>query len=173
MAPCGSVLDQGCSGALEWVDEPVARPMAPSDRRLLGSTLYSRMRRRRKPAAGKVPASTGARQLAARLRCGPRNERSIEVALPGLEMVVGARAALECTRAGKWGERPAIAERVMGERLLGLAETVLESRVLGVAPGPAARQVAAPRAVRSGAAKQVVASRAARSREADSGATAK
>jgi hypothetical protein len=102
MAPCGSVLDQSCSAALEWVEAPVARLMAaPSDRKLLGGTLYSRMRRRRKPAAGKVPASMGPRQLAARLRYGRRNDRSIEVALPGLEMVVGARAALECTRAGK------------------------------------------------------------------------
>ena len=70
-------------------------------------------------------------QLAARLRCGRRKDRSIEVALPGFEMVVGARAALGCTKAGKCCVRQAIAERVMGERLLGLAATSAETRFVG------------------------------------------
>ena len=71
------------------------------------------------------------RQLAIRLRCGRRNERSVELALPGFEIVVGLPAVLECTKAGKFGERQAIAERVMGERLLGLAATTLAGRFLG------------------------------------------
>jgi hypothetical protein len=71
------------------------------------------------------------RQLAARLRCGRRNERSIEVALPGFEMVVGARAALGRRKAGKCGVRQAIAERVMAERFLGLAATRSETRFGG------------------------------------------
>ena len=71
------------------------------------------------------------RQLAARLRCGRRNDRSIEVALPGFEMVVGARAARGCTKAGKCGVRQAIAERVMAERLLGLAATTLRRDLSG------------------------------------------
>jgi hypothetical protein len=68
------------------------------------------------------PGTTCRRQLAARFRCGRRNERSIEV-LPGFETVVESRPALESTKAGKCGEGQAIAERVMGERLLGLAAT--------------------------------------------------
>src|SRR5580692_4836646 len=71
------------------------------------------------------------RQLAIRLRCGRRNERSVELALPGFEIVVGLPAVLAWTKAGKFGERQAIAERVMGERLLGLAATTLAGRFLG------------------------------------------
>ena len=78
------------------------------------------------------------RQLAIRLRCGRRNERSVELALPGFEIVVGLPAVLECTKAGKFGERQAIAERVMGERLLVLAATTFAGRFLWRAAGRAA-----------------------------------
>ena len=80
---------------------------------------------------GRIAETTQSRQLAARLRCGRRNDRSIEVALPGFEMVVGARAARGCTKAGKCGVRQAIAGRVMAERLLGLAATTLAMRLVG------------------------------------------
>ncbi len=87
------------------------------------------------------------RQLAARLRCGRRNDRSIEVALPGFEIVVGARAALGCTKAGKCGVRQAIAERVMAERFLGLAATTLATRFVGRATAGRATELRAVRRV--------------------------
>jgi hypothetical protein len=92
--------------------------------------------------------TTCRRQLAARFRCGRRNERSIEV-LPGFEMVVESRPAPKST---KGGEGQAIAERVMDERLLGLAATTLETRFLGRA---AARQAAASRVTESRVVRRV------------------
>jgi hypothetical protein len=103
------------------------------------------------------PARTSRRQLAARFRSGRRNDRSIEVALPGFEMAADLWTELECTEAGKSGERQAIAERVMGKRLLGSAATTLEWRFLGRGAGRGAAES-------RGAQAQATESRAAESR---------
>lgn len=124
----------------------------------------------RPPFRNTSPARTYLRQLAARFRCARRNDRSIEVALPGFEVVVDLWIALECTKAGKSGERQAIAERLMAERLLGLAATTPETRFLGRAAGRAA--AGRRRAESRGAESQATESRAVLRRVGESCASA-